>query len=340
MSPRRLTVVLLAAILTSLLTAGPAAARAAAFRDTEGSVHAPAVSVLAARQIVLGCTSSRFCPNDTLTRGQVASLLVRALDLEPRDDGRFADTAGSVHAGAIGALAAAGMTRGCDDRRYCPNDAITRGQLASLLTRAFDLPAAPSGTYFTDSNGTHGPSIDAMAHGGIAAGCTLIEFCPGDRLTRAQGATFLARGLGLVDRVRLAPFAERRAEHEATTRASSADAAASRAVEVAREQVGRPYRYGGTSPAGFDCSGLTGYAWHAAGVDLPRSSRDQRAATRSVSRGDLEPGDLVFYNSPVSHVAMYIGGGRTVEAANPRVGVRIANDGLSRSGIVGYGRPR
>jgi cell wall-associated NlpC family hydrolase len=349
MSSRRVLLLVLPALIATLLVATPAAAQAATFRDVAGSVHAPAVSALAGESIILGCTDARFCPADGLTRGQVASILSRALDLEPAATANsgtataFTDTAGSVHRAAIATIADAGLTVGCTGREFCPNDPITRGQLATLLARAVELPAAPSGTYFTDIDGVHRASIEAMAHAGVAAGCDLVAFCPSHRLTRAQGATFVARALDLVPRVRLAPFAERRAEHDAQRAAEAATrttSGAARAVEVARAQVGKPYRWGGNGPASFDCSGLTRYAWSAAGVNLPRTSGEQYNATRRISRSDLQPGDLIFYYRPIGHVAMYIGGGRIVEAPTSNNTVRIASDGLGRSGIVGYGRPR
>jgi cell wall-associated NlpC family hydrolase len=336
---RTLLSAVLAAVLATALLAGPAAATTS-FRDVTGSVHAPAVSALATEKIVLGCTSDLFCPSRNLTRGQVASLLFRALELPPATGAtRFTDTAGNTHRAAIDAIAEAGVTRGCGDGKFCPDDAISRGELASLLVRALKVPAAPSGTYFTDSGGTHGASIDALAAAGIANGCSLVEFCPNDRLIRAQGATFVARGLNLVARVNLAPFSERDAQHRAATATTTVSSKGARAVEVAVAQVGKPYQWGGNGPSSFDCSGLTGYAWRAAGVVLPRVSRDQYTGTRRISRSDLQPGDLIFYHSPISHVAMYIGDGRVVEAPYSGNTVRISSTGLSRSGIVGYGRP-
>lgn len=111
------------------------------------------------------------------------------------------------------------------------------------------------------------------------------------------------------------------------------------AVDTALAQLGKPYQWGGNGPGSFDCSGLTTYAWRAAGVSLPRSSRAQYGATTRVSRANLQPGDLVFYHQPISHVAMYIGGGRVVEAPNAGNVVRIRQDGLTRRGVVGFGRP-
>ena len=114
------------------------------------------------------------------------------------------------------------------------------------------------------------------------------------------------------------------------------------AVDTALAQVGKPYQFGAGGPNAFDCSGLTSYAWRAAGVDITRTSRSQWQATTRVSRGELQPGDLVFYSRDgtpggIGHVSMYIGGGQIVEASRP--GVPVRTTGVERSDILGYGRP-
>ena len=96
------------------------------------------------------------------------------------------------------------------------------------------------------------------------------------------------------------------------------------AVGYALDQVGDAYDYGATGPDAFDCSGLTMMAWAQAGVSLPHSSSGQMSSGPSVSSSALEPGDLVFYYSPVSHVGIYIGNGQIVHAANPDTGVEVA----------------
>ena len=88
------------------------------------------------------------------------------------------------------------------------------------------------------------------------------------------------------------------------------------AVATALAQVGDPYSYGAAGPDAFDCSGLTMFAWRAAGVSLPHSSSMQAGMGVPVSPSAMQPGDLVFYYSPISHVGMYIGGGRIVHAPN------------------------
>lgn len=109
------------------------------------------------------------------------------------------------------------------------------------------------------------------------------------------------------------------------------------AVKFALAQVGDRYVHGGAGPDAYDCSGLTMAAWAQAGVSLPHSSSAQYAGGRKVARGDLQPGDLVFYYSPISHVGIYIGNGQIVDAANPRLGVRVA--GVFSMPFAGAVRP-
>ncbi len=96
------------------------------------------------------------------------------------------------------------------------------------------------------------------------------------------------------------------------------------AISYAMAQVGDAYVYGAAGPDAFDCSGLTMMAWGQAGVGLPHSSSGQMGYGTPVSSSALQPGDLVFYYSPVSHVGMYIGNGMIVHAANPGSGVTTA----------------
>jgi cell wall-associated NlpC family hydrolase len=111
---------------------------------------------------------------------------------------------------------------------------------------------------------------------------------------------------------------------------------ASAAVAKAKEQIGKPYEYGGSGPNTFDCSGLTSFAWRAGGRSLPHSSRAQWSATTRVSISDLQPGDLLFYGSPIHHVGIYVGGGQMVEA--PETGKNVRYAGIHRSDLVGAGR--
>jgi cell wall-associated NlpC family hydrolase len=111
---------------------------------------------------------------------------------------------------------------------------------------------------------------------------------------------------------------------------------AAAAVAYARAQVGKPYCYGGSGPGCFDCSGLTMMAWRQAGVSLPHSSASQINVGRRISASELQPGDLIFYYSPISHVSIYIGGGQRISATHTGDYVRVQSLGSS---IVGYSRP-
>jgi len=104
----------------------------------------------------------------------------------------------------------------------------------------------------------------------------------------------------------------------------SASGRAAAAVQYAMAQVGNAYVYGAAGPDAFDCSGLTMMAWAQAGVSLPHSSSAQYGMGPHISESQLQPGDLVFYYSPISHVGMYIGNGMIVHAANPGAGVLVS----------------
>ena len=101
--------------------------------------------------------------------------------------------------------------------------------------------------------------------------------------------------------------------------------AAQVAVDTALAQVGDPYVWGAGGPDAFDCSGLTQYAYSAAGVSLPHSSRSQSGMGQAVSRDQLQPGDLLFYYSPTSHVAMYVGNGQMVHASTAGKPVQVVS---------------
>lgn len=113
-------------------------------------------------------------------------------------------------------------------------------------------------------------------------------------------------------------------EADDTAAAAAGSGRASDAVSFALAQVGKSYVMGATGPGAYDCSGLMLRAWGNAGVSLPRTSQAQFGAGSSVATSGLQPGDLVFYYSGISHVGMYIGKGMIVHASNPRTGVKVS----------------
>ncbi|MEA2591985.1 MAG: peptidoglycan DL-endopeptidase CwlO [Actinomycetota bacterium] len=112
--------------------------------------------------------------------------------------------------------------------------------------------------------------------------------------------------------------------------------AAARAVETALKELGRPYRYGALGPSTFDCSGLTKFAYGAAGIVLPHSAAAQYGSGRRVNRNQLQPGDLIFWKG-LGHVGMYIGAGRMVHA--PQTGQLVTITSIDQGAYLGAVRP-
>jgi cell wall-associated NlpC family hydrolase len=130
-----------------------------------------------------------------------------------------------------------------------------------------------------------------------------------------------------------------------TTTTAPAETPGERAVMYARSEIGTPYLWGGRTPGvGFDCSGLTSWAWEQAGTMIPRVSRDQYAATKRITRSELRAGDLVFYAADgitISHVGMYAGDGDIIVQTRRSSTTGVTEDSLSTwwtSALVGYGR--
>ena len=109
--------------------------------DWSSSTFAPDIAWVYDEGITTGCVIDLFCPNNAVTRGAMATFLSRALNLPPTSTDFFTDDEGNVHEANINRIAAAGITAGCSATRYCPGGTVTRGQMATFLSRAFDLPA-------------------------------------------------------------------------------------------------------------------------------------------------------------------------------------------------------
>jgi len=132
-----------------------------------------------------------------VTRGQMATFLDRFVGFESTTQDFFTDDEGSVHEPAINRIAAAGVTGGCPQgpTLFCPNGEVTRGQMATFLVRALEIPSTTA-DYFTDDEGNiHEPRINALRAAGITHGCMNVEtlYCPNGLVTREQMAAFLYR---------------------------------------------------------------------------------------------------------------------------------------------------
>jgi len=100
---------------------------------------------------------------------------------------------------------------------------------------------------------------------------------------------------------------------------------ANKLIAVAKQYLGVPYVWGGTTPSGFDCSGFTSYVYRAVGISLPRVSRAQQNVGTRISPSQVQPGDLVFMGNPAYHVGIYIGGGKYIHAPHTGDVVKISS---------------
>lgn len=177
------------------------------FADITGGTHSKALQALAERGIFDGteCAEDRICPDQAIKRRTVAVWLVRAVDGEgpPAVGGTgFGDVDGaSWWMPYVERLATLEITQGCalDPPLFCPDDPVTRGQMASFLMRSFGLKPAPAAGFIDTGGGTHEGAIDALYAAGVTVGCDTdpLRFCPVQPVTRAQMATFIARALGI-----------------------------------------------------------------------------------------------------------------------------------------------
>lgn len=140
--------------------------------------------------------AAAYCWRDGLTRGQMATFLARTFELAAAKRDYFSDDNASVHEAAINSLAASGIAAGCGGHRFCPGERLTRGQMATFLARALDLPPAARDHFGDDNGHVHEGSINRLADAGITGGCATGSYCPNATLTRGQMAAFLHRAAG------------------------------------------------------------------------------------------------------------------------------------------------
>lgn len=166
------------------------------FTDISSSTYANDIAWLYHSGITAGCSPTKFCPGGKVTRGQMASFLVRALQLPKTTSDYFTDDDGSTHEPDINSLAQAGLTSGCSATQYCPGSGVTRAQLATFLARILDLSATSTDYFDDDDSSTHEPDINRIARAGLTTGCGPDRYCPKTVVTRGQMAAFLQRTFG------------------------------------------------------------------------------------------------------------------------------------------------
>ena len=173
------------------------------FDDIVGHTFEVAIDWMLAEEITAGCNppaNTLYCPDDAVTRGQMAVFISRVKGLPAPTGDHFADDDGAFYESAANRLFEAGITVGCDDGRFCGDDTMTRGQMAAFLVRALeDLPKATKDHFEDDDQSIFQKAINQIAESKITLGCNPPandRFCPGEDVTRGQMAAFFRRAWG------------------------------------------------------------------------------------------------------------------------------------------------
>lgn len=174
-----------------------------AFRDTDGNTHRHEIEWLFVHGYTQGCGNNEnleYCPTSNTTRAELAAFLTSALGLPSTSVDYFTDDNGHWGEQAINRVRHAGIVNGCNpplNTHFCPNSAVTRGQLAVMWVNGFGMPWAPSHLdYFTDDNGKYyEPSANTLRYHGISYGCGSNKFCGDNTLRRDELASLLRRAV-------------------------------------------------------------------------------------------------------------------------------------------------
>jgi len=150
---------------------------------------------LEALGITSGCAANSFCPDQPVTRAEMAAFLVRALDLPRTTGDPFDDDDGHALEAEIASLEASGITSGCSTASFCPDRFVTRAEMAAFLVRGFGLSAAGDMPFSDIGGHFFGAEIASLEASGITSGCSPTSFCPDRSVTRAEMAAFLIRAL-------------------------------------------------------------------------------------------------------------------------------------------------
>ena len=148
-------------------------------------------------EYIYGCDVELYCPHHELTRAETAALLDRILDPPATTTDYFTDDDGHWAEAVLNRLAAANILRGCGPTSACPNEAVTRGQLAALLRRSLAIPSSDVDQFVDDNGNIFEDDINAIAAIGITRGCrdTTDHYCPSESVYRDQAATLLTRAV-------------------------------------------------------------------------------------------------------------------------------------------------
>ena len=182
-----------AGLTLALLLALALPGGAQTFTDTDGNVHEENIERLVDMGVAEGCDDNppRFCPDQSIFRGQMATFLARAVELPPASRDYFDDDNGHIHEDNINRLAEAGIASGVSPGRFRPGGEVTRAQMATFIAKGFELEPSSDDAFSDDAGNVHENDINAVAAADVAQGCGGTRFCPAPSVTRAQMATFI-----------------------------------------------------------------------------------------------------------------------------------------------------
>lgn len=196
--------VVLLAVLATVAWPAPLDAAPNSFIDDDNSRFESHIEAARAEGLIYGCNppnNNRVCPHNVVTRGEMAIMLARAIDAPAASKNHFGDDNGHLAEGAINSLAESGISSGCYEQHFCPDRPISRGEMASLLTRAFRWDSAGGGGQYVDLAGSpHGGALVQLARRGGLLACDAPvnqQLCPRATVRRDEAAFALVTALGL-----------------------------------------------------------------------------------------------------------------------------------------------
>jgi hypothetical protein len=310
-------------LLTGILPySGNEAKAAAVFSDTYKTPWAaPSIENLYKKGVLKGTTSKQFSPNKSVTRAEFAAMLARAVNKPVKlHNFPFTDVSKNKwYYHAVKEVYQMGIVKGVSATRFAPERPITREEAAVIIAHTFNYSHSSKSLPYKDKNKVSSwavNSVKAVTQKKVFSGDDGY-FQPKKLMTRAEVAVVLQKVLyGYV------PAPTKKVASRSSYRL---DDLFQRKVQPL---LGVPYRYGGTTTAGFDCSGFTQYVYKSLGVSLPRTSSQQFTKGTPVSVNAMQPGDLIFFDTgsgSISHVGIYMGGGRMAHAASGQGSVKINN---------------
>ena len=167
--------------------------------DHDATPYAADIDWAAEQRIAGNCDADMFCTYDPISRAQLASYLVRAMDLPATDQDFFTDDEGNAREADINRATAAGLFKGCTATTFCPSGSVARGAMATILVRATGAPATENDYFTDDEDSGNEANINAAAEAGLMTGCTDTTFCPKPKVSRGQTMRLLHAIFGADD---------------------------------------------------------------------------------------------------------------------------------------------